>query len=219
MKLTNLIMLFFITATTIINAQHIYVESGKSSTLFDYRNSNGVASLDNLQTTSNDFMEIGYSQNLFGPKSHVSIGFNYAGYGAVNSDINGNYMTWDLNYAGATMGIDFTLTHFRKLQLYYYAGVTSKAFVDGYQTINNSVYNMENDEDFDTTMTSARHGLGLSHPISDNLSFYVQYMVGKSQDILDGDDILKIENTNLSFGLFIDVSRQKEENKEKENNN
>ena len=219
MKTTNFIMLFIITATTLVNAQHIYVESGKSSTLFDYRNSNGVASLGNLQATSRDFMEIGYSNKLIGDKSHISIGFNYAGYGAVNSDLS-NYMAWDLNYAGATLGIDFTIISYRKLQLYYYAGVTSKRFVDGYQTVNNKVFNMEGNEDFDKTMTSARHGIGLSHPISENLSFYVQYMTGKSQDILDGDDILKIRNSNLSFGLFIDISRQEEnKNEEKENNN
>jgi hypothetical protein len=53
-------------------------------------------------------------------------------------------------------------------------------------------------------------GAGFSHPISENLSFYVQYMYGKGLDMASGDEELKISYSNVGFGLLINISKKQE---------
>jgi hypothetical protein len=62
MKNYVLIFLLLLT-TTLVTAQQIYLETGKSSSSFDYNNSQGVK-LQNLQSTNHSFMAIGYRDRI-----------------------------------------------------------------------------------------------------------------------------------------------------------
>ena len=86
--------------------------------------------------------------------------------------------------------------------------------LQGTQTLNNRVINLKNKDDFDQTVFDFRGGFGISQPISDKLSFYVQYMYGKSFKLKEGtantDDLeeLSFVSKNLSFGLLIDLPKK-----------
>jgi len=205
-KITLLLALFM--ATTIATAQQFYAEGGKSSTSFDYKNSQGN-SLSNLQATTQSFMGIGFRNQMLTKNLNVTIGASYAGYGAIGSDdAVGNFMEWEANYAGLNVGLDYNLFHIKKASVYVKGAVSAAFFVQGTQTLNNSVINLKNNDDFDNTLVTMQAGAGFSHPISDKLSFYVQYMYGKSLDMAPGDAELKIKSNNVSFGLLIDISKK-----------
>jgi hypothetical protein len=207
-KLT--LVLLLIAATSIATAQQLYVEGGKTLSTFDFKSSQGN-SLENLQATSKSFMAIGYSNQLFTKNLNLSWGANYRGYGAIGSDnVAGNFMEWDVNYAGLDVGFDYRLFNIKKASVYIKAGMSAAILVQGTQTLNNNVINLKNKEDFDTVLFSNQIGVALSHPISENLSFYLQYMYGESLDTGSGMSELKISSNNIGFGLLIDISKKQE---------
>lgn len=206
MKKITLVLLLL--TATIATAQQLYVEGGKTSTTFDYKNSQGN-SLENLQATTNSYMAIGYKSQLFTKNLNFSTGLHYTGYGAIGSDdVVGNFMEWNVNYAGLNLGLDYNLFHIKKASVYLKGAVSAAFFVQGTQTLNNSVMDLKNNDDFDTTLVTMQAGAGFSHPISENLSFYVQYVYGKSLDMASGNAELKITGNNVGFGLLIDISKK-----------
>lgn len=206
----KIIVVLLLLTATISSAQQLYVEGGKSLTSFDYKNSQGN-SLENLQATTHSFMAIGYRNQLFTKNLNLTLGANYAGYGAIGSDdAVGNFMEWDVNYAGLNVGLDYNLFNIKKASVYVKGAMSAAFFVQGTQTLKNSVIDLKNNDDFDTTLLTMQIGAGFSHPISENLSFYVQYLYGKSLDMVSGDAELKIGSNNVSFGLLINISKKQE---------
>jgi len=195
-----------------ISAQQLYIESGKTQSSFDYTNSQGD-DLDNLQASTHDFLEVGYKDQLFIKNLQGSLGVRYASYGAIGSDDTvGNFMEWNVNYAELKAGLEYAL--FTVKEFFFYAkGTASLGFlVQGTQTLNNTVMNLKNQDDFDKTLISYRAGVGFVRPVSENLSVYLQYMYGKSSTLKEGavntadQEVLKIVSHNLSVGLLIDIS-------------
>jgi hypothetical protein len=202
---------FFILVATSTFAQQIYIEGGKTISSFDYKNSEGDR-FDNLQATPHSFMTLGYRNQIFAKKLNISLGMRYAGYGAMGSDDSiGNYMAWDVNYLELNTGLDYGLFNINKAQ-FYMKGVVSVAFLlQGTQTINNRVINLKNQDDFDKAVFDFRAGFGFSHPISNNLSFYAQYMHGRSLTLKEGtavtsdQEVLRYVSDNVSFGFLINI--------------
>jgi len=210
----NLIMLMLIISTT-ITAQQLYLETGKTVSSFDYKNSQGNK-LNNLQTTTHNFMALGYRNQILTKNLFASLGANYADYGAIGSDdVVGNFMEWNLTYLEFNFGLDYELFTLHKIKFYTKGTAALGLLLRGTQTLNNRVINLKNNDEFDKTLTNLKVGAGLSHPISDKLSVYVQYMYGKSLDQKNdteqsiGEESLKIESHNISFGLLINLFKPK----------
>lgn len=211
MKKIIIIILMFIGAGG--TAQELYLEGGKTISSFDYKNSQGQE-LENLQSTSKTFMAMGYRRQIFVNNLDISIGGRYSGYGAIGSDNSlGNFMEWDLNYLEFNLGLDYKLFKIKKAK-FYIKGIASAGFLLlGTQTFNNTVINLKDQDDFDKTLFDFRAGIGFSHPISEHLSFYVQYMHGKSLTLKEGNsntsdqEELRIISDNVSFSLLINLSK------------
>jgi len=205
--------LFVLVATTTFS-QQIYIEGGKTISSFDYKNSQGER-LDNLQATPHSFMTLGYRNQIFMENLHILLGTSYAGYGAIGSDDTvGNYMEWDINYVEFNTGLDYELFKIKETT-FYVKGTPSMAFLlQGTQTINNRVIDLKSQDNFDKTVFDFRAGFGFSHPISSNLSFYAQYMHGRSLTLKEGtsvtsnQEVLRYVSDNVSFGLLITISKK-----------
>lgn len=203
---------FFILVATTAFSQQIYIEGGKTMSSFDYKNSQGER-LDNLQATSHSFMTLGYRNQIFMENLHISLGASYAGYGAIGSDDTvGNYMEWDINYVEFNTGLDYELFKIKETT-FYLKGTASMGFLlQGTQTINNRVIDLKGQDNFDKTVFDFRAGFGFLQPISYNLSFYAQYMHGKSFTLKEGTAVtsdqeeLRYVSDNVSLGLLINIS-------------
>lgn len=206
----SLQFLLFFLVTTMTSAQQLYLEAGKTSSSFDYKNSQGEK-LDNLQATSHNFMSLGYQVNIDSIEElNVSFGIGYAGYGAIGSDntLNG-IMAWDVNYLELNAGLDYNLFDIGKSEFYLKGAISTGFLLQGTQNLNNEIINLKNVDDFDKTMVSFKAGAGILFPVSDELSFYVQYLMGKSLNQSGNDDYesLRIESHNVSFGVLIPLYR------------
>ncbi|OYX25710.1 MAG: hypothetical protein B7Z06_06865 [Flavobacteriales bacterium 32-35-8] len=200
------LVLFFL-VTSMASAQQIYLEAGKTSSSFDYKNSQGQR-LENLQATNHHFMSIGYRDNIASFETlHGSLGIGYMGYGAIGSDATVGIMEWNVNYLELNAGVDYSVFAIND-SAFYLKGIFSSGFLlQGTQSLNNEIINLKNVDDFDKTMFSFKIGAGFLHPVSDELSFYVQYLFGKSLNQSGNDDYesLRIESHNISFGALIEL--------------
>ncbi len=202
----QLFLLFII--TSVATAQQLYLETGKTSSSFDYKNSQGEK-LDNLQATNHTFMTLGYRDNIdSAEKLNVSFGIGYTGYGAIGSDhVLEGIMEWNVNYLELHAALDYSLFAINKTEFYLKGAISTGFLTQGTQTLNNEIINLKNVDDFDKTMVSFKVGAGFLHPVSRELSFYVQYLLGKSLNQSGNDDYesLRIKSHNISFGVLIDL--------------
>lgn len=199
-------VLFFL-VTSAMSAQQLYLEAGKTLSSFDYKDSQGTKP-SNLQATSHSFMTMGYRTNILNETFNASLGLGYFEYGAVGSDnaLQG-IMTWDVNYLEFNGALDFNLFAINKAK-FYLKGVTSVGIlVQGTQSLNNEIINLKNVDDFNKSMVSFKFGAGLMYPVSRELSFYVQYLSGKSLNQSSNKDYetLRIKSDNVSFGVLIQL--------------
>ncbi len=200
-------LLVLLTLSTTATAQQLYLETGKTSSTFDYSNSQGT-SLDNLQSTAHSFLAAGYRGQVFAKDLFGSLGVSYAGYGAIGSDdATGVFMEWNMDYLEFNAGLEYELLTFDKIKFFIKGTASAGFMLEGTQTLNNKVIDLKNNEDFDKTRFDFRGGVGLSYSVSDKLAIYMQYMYGKSLELKDEGDneSLKIESRNISFGLLISL--------------
>lgn len=216
-KIQTVLLLFLLSISTKITAQEVYLETGKTLSTFDYKNSQGIE-LDNLQATSHNYISTGYARPIFTDKLKVSLGASYASYGAIGSDdVLGNRMKWDINYLEFILGLDYTILHINDISLYVKGATSLGVLLQGTQTLNNSIMDLKGQDDFDKALGDFRVGAGLQIPASDNLSFYIQYMYGKTLANTKGSDstgdkeALRIQSSNIGLGVAIQLFSSKKE--------
>ena len=166
-----------LSSSSLTYAQELYVETGKTLSFFDYTNSQGQA-LDNLQESPHSFLEVGYRDQFLTKKLYASLGASYAGYGAIGSDDTvGNFMQWNVNYATLKLALEHNLFTVQKFSFYVKASYSLGFLVQGTQTLNNRVFNLKNEDDFEKTLINYGYGAGIMRPISEKMSVYLQYMI------------------------------------------
>lgn len=202
-KITQVLLLFII--TTMASAQEIYLEMGKTLSSFDYKDSQGVQ-IDRLEATSNTFMALGYRTNFLNEKLKTSFGAGLFGYGAIGSDdaLEG-VLSWDATYLEFNAGLDYSLFAINQTEFYVKGMVTTGFLVQGTQSINGEIIKLKNVDDFNKTMFGFKGGAGFLHPVSKELTFYVQYLFGKTLNQSSGGDSesLKIKSHNVYLGVLI----------------
>ncbi|MEZ4803759.1 MAG: outer membrane beta-barrel protein [Gelidibacter sp.] len=199
----------FISGFTLFG-QQLFLEAGKSISSFDYKNSLGN-SIENLQSKSNTYLNLGYRDHLNDDKTlFLVLGLTYSDYGAIGSDpILDNYYEWDVTYLGLQAGLDFRLFRIRDFSFFIKGRVTVEHLIRGTQTINNQVYDLVGEKEFNSNIFFLKGGLGMQYPISRNTSVFVNYFYGKTmlidQSKSPDQETLKFNNHQLGIGLIINL--------------
>lgn len=192
------------------SCQQIYFEYGKSISAFDYRNSSGQ-SIDNLQSKSNTYLGMGYRDNINKSKTlFLLIGMSYSDYGAIGSDpVLDNYFEWDASYLGLQSGLDLRIFQIRDFSFFLKARLTFEHLIRGTQTLNNQVYDLVGEDEFNNDIFFIKGGIGVQYPISRNTVVFANYFYGKTALVdqsksLD-QETLKLINHQLGIGLIINL--------------
>ena len=139
-RITLIVFLLF---TTIISAQEVYLESGKTFASFDFTDSQGNT-LDNLQPNANHYLAFGYRNGILFDNLYASAGISLFGYGAIGSDDGlGNFMEWDVNYIDFNGAVDYEIVKVGDFAFYVKGQLALAFMVQGNQTINNQVIKLE----------------------------------------------------------------------------
>ncbi|PHR69594.1 MAG: hypothetical protein COA67_09270 [Lutibacter sp.] len=203
-----------------VNAQQIILESGKSMTSFEFKDSQGTK-LENLQGTTQNYIFLGFRKNAIKDFLHVLVGTSMNSYGTIGSDnaVN-NYYEWETTYLGFLAGVDIKLLKIKKMT-FYLRGTTSVEFLlQGTQIVNNNVYDLVGEEDFDKSNIFFRGGAVLEYPLSDIVNISLQYKYGKSKQLKNDSSHsnqarIKFKSHDIGFGLIINLKKSKKENQRK----
>ena len=183
-------------------SQQLFMEMGSTISSFDYENSQGQT-LDNLLSKSDTYFGMGYRQVINTSKTlFLALGVSYNNYGAIGSESSvDNFFEWDVSYLGMKAGLDYRLFQLRDLSFYLKGSVASEFLIRGNQTINNDVYNLVGEEEFNNNIFFLRAGIGIQYPISNNTAIYAGYSYGKSVLISSGENAEKLKLNAHQFGI------------------
>ncbi len=197
-------VLFGVTAT--LKSQQIYIEGGQTLSNFKFEDSQGNT-LDNLQATHNTFLKLGYRANILTRNLYIDALATYNGYGSEGSDrAVDNYFAWDLTYLGLNVGPDYEFYKPGNFTFYLKGEASVEFLVRGAQTLNNQVYKLTGEEDFNSPIYMLRGGLGARYKISEKVSVFTQYSYGWGGPFKNGSGNLKIKAHNFGVGLLVDLA-------------
>ncbi len=205
MKHLFTLFLFFATVFS-AHTQELGLQFGKSISNFQFRDSQGQE-LKGLRKADNFFMSVDYRQKImletFREKMHLNAGVGYNRYGSSGSDVVlDNYYSWEVTYVGVNLGLDYVFYRNRSLMVYVKALGSPEFLIHGTQNLNNHVYSLRGEEDFESPIVFVRLGLGGQFAISDEASVFVQYMGGKSFSFSGNAAKLNIIAHNVGFGIL-----------------
>jgi hypothetical protein len=196
------------------NGQVVFLETGKVLASFDYKNSDGER-LDDLSGSNENNVTLGARMAILGSALHVSLAGEYQKLGATSNDNTlGNYLVWDVAFAGANLGIDY---EFMKpsanrnadvgFSFYVKGAVAADFLINGTRTFNSVATDLTGEEEFDKPLYFFRGGIGGNYYISRSFVVYAQYMFGRSS--LFGDysnqEQLRFLTHTVSIGLGINL--------------
>ena len=209
------LLLFLIFISTNIRAQEIYFSSGKNTTNFDYKSSNGTHENLNFRSGTGNYFEVGYVHGLINYKLLYSIGFTYNEYNSKASNYSTNY-SWKTKYIGITNKISFNLSkeysecsHYGSgLRTFVSIGFNTSTLTSGEQYINNYYYNLVGNEDFLGIIIQPFAGINSQYNISRSFKLTIGYSFSKSFGLLnDSAEKLSFNNHQFQLGFQISILR------------
>ncbi|NJB70011.1 hypothetical protein GGR42_000473 [Saonia flava] len=189
--------------------QILYSDVGQTISSFEYKNSSG-GSLENLQKGSNTYMGAGYAFQLPGDKAHIMVGGVFTNYSAMGSDVLlDNFYEWDLSYLGLQTGLWYNYARSRDFVFFAKLSASMEYLLRGTQTLNNQVFDLTREDEFDNLIVVPRLGLGIEYPISNKAALFVQYQYGRSFSLVNSNpndnEKLNISNHNFGMGIIIQL--------------
>ena len=206
-----LLIASLILSATIVSAQELNFQIGKSISTFKFQDSQGN-NLQNLQPTDNFFMTLEYRRNIltkyFKENLFADLGIGYNQYGSTGSDpAVDNYFAWDVTYIGVNLGLDYEFYRPGRFTFYAKATASPEILIRGTQKLNDQVYDLVGEDDFNSPIYFFRGGLGTQYQISEQATLYIQYMGGKSFNFNSDPEKLNIVAHNFGFGVLINFSK------------
>ncbi len=190
-----------------ISAQQIMVETGKSITSFNFNDVNSVA-LQNLQSTTQNFVSFGYRHTWVQGVLYWLAGGGVNSYGSKGSDNSQNYFEWETTYLSFYGGLDFRFAQVSNMAFSLRATVAPEFIIQGNQTLNNQVYNVVGQEDFDKANLFFRGGFFVEYSLTYSMNLFAQYKYGISTQLSNPSlsavqGKLQMKAHDIGFGLII----------------
>ncbi|MFP4845575.1 outer membrane beta-barrel protein [Winogradskyella sp. PE311] len=191
-------------------SQQLYFELGNTISSFDYKNTQGEP-LDNLLSKSKAYFGMGYRQSINRNNTFfLSLGATYNNYGAIGSENSvDNFFEWDISYLGLKVGLDIKLFELQDLSFFAKASVATEFLIRGNQTINNDVFNLVGEEEFNNSILFFRGGLQMQYPLSRNTAIFAEYTYGKSV-LIDSPEVgetLTFNAHQFGIGFIVNLPR------------
>ncbi len=191
-----------------INGQQLFANAGVTASNFDYQNTQGQT-LNNLLAVSNGHIVSGYRTGLDRREAFfLRLAASYNAYGAIGSDaILDNYFEWDLDFIGAGVGLDVRLFRLRDFNFMFTTTLTAEYLLRGTQTINNQVFDLRGEQEFQAFNFFFRAGPEGQYPISRSSKLTLRYTYGTSLGLISqGDDeTLNINAHQFAIGILINL--------------
>jgi hypothetical protein len=209
------LFIFTVFFTFNMKAQEIYISSGKNTTNFDYKSSNGTHENLNFRGGTGNYFEVGYVRSLINYKVLYAIGLTYNEYNSKASNYSTNY-SWKTKYLGITNKISFNLSkdysdcsHYGfGLRTFLSIGFNTSRLTSGEQYINNYYYDLVGTKDFSGIIVQPFAGINSHYNVSRNFKLTIGYNFSKSFALLnDSDEKISFNNHQFQLGFQISILR------------
>lgn len=211
MKYLSLVLISLALFMSEANSQQIMVESGKSITSLSFNNFQST-SLGNIQPTTQKYISFGYRKRALKDILYIIAGSGVHSYGAKGSDNNQNFFEWETTYFSIYTGVEVKIIRYQSLEFSLRIRVSPEFIIQGVQTLNNQVFNLVGQEDFDKANLFLRGGAMAEYGLIYSMSLFVQYKYGVSTQLanpsLDNRGKLQFQSHDIGFGIVINLDSQ-----------
>ena len=210
MKSIYISFLFCVCFATIGQAQEVYIDGGKSVTTFNFKDilSN---ELEDLQSTNHSYIDMGYRGKLFTKAVYFVVGAGVNTYGATGNDLFGNYLNWETTYASLYAGIDAELFRINAFSFHLKGTVGPDIMLQGTQTLNNEVFDILNEQDFNTPFVFIRGAASFEYKVSDAIAVFFQYRFGSGNQINNSETGAELGYLSNDYGIGLIFKLKKKE--------
>jgi len=210
MKSIYISFLFCLCFAINAQAQELYIDGGKSVTSFKFKDilSN---ELEDLQSSNHSYIDLGYRGKLFSKAVYFVVGAGVSTYGAVGNDIFGNYLNWETTYIGAYAGLDAELFRVKAFSFHIKGTVGPDIMLQGTQTLNSDVFDVLNEEDFNTTFIFIRGAASFEYKVAESTAVFFQYRFGRGSQLYNSDTGADLGYNSNDFGIGLVFTLQKKD--------
>ncbi|WP_152593030.1 hypothetical protein [Jejuia pallidilutea] len=106
-----------------------------------------------------------------------------------------------MSYLGIKAGTDIKLFQWNDLMFFANGSIASEFLIRGTQTINNDVFNLVGEEEFNNNILFLRAGVSMQYPISTRAAIVAGYNYGSSILINSGISAEKLTLNAHQFGI------------------
>jgi hypothetical protein len=182
-----------------IQAQEIYLQTGKNFTKYDYKNNTG--SSPNLQSGSGNFYEIGYVMTLNNENLKYSVGLSLNEYNAIGGDAFNSY-SWNTQYMGIDNTFSIAFVNWNGLQASANGGLGISTLIYGKQNINGEYLDLASQKEFSGLWIAPKLGLTASYNVDNDIYLSIGYAYSKSFNMSNSsDEKLSFNNNQIQFGV------------------
>lgn len=189
-----------------LSAQEVFIQTGKNTTAYDFKTSDGGAAPD-YRSGSGDFFEIGYKSNYKDTNFAYLISLTYNQFNAAASSGAINY-SWNTSYLGIQNMIAYTLFKSEKrIEFVLKAGFNTAHIIKGEQFINTTYFDIKKQREFSGIMLQPIIGLNAKYSISENLSVSLGYNFSKTFNFSNSsNEKLSFHTNQIQFGLYFPIN-------------
>ena len=195
-------LILFLTAFLFLTnsySQSFFINIGQNNSSINYTNSLNQE-ISELKNKDGYFIEAGISANI---KSKKKLKTKWIYNGSItlnqfNSEafIYINEYSWDTEYLGVKNSVKYNLFNNDKgLNINLNSGLTFLQIISGEQRINNTFYNLKNNQEFKGIFYEPHIGFEISYSITNNAGLHFGYNISKAKR-------LKGRNTGENFDGF-----------------
>ena len=182
-----------------IQAQEIYLQTGKNYTKYDYKSD--TSSSPSLQSGSGNFYEIGYVMTLNNEKLKYAVGLSLNEYNAIGGDINSSY-SWNTQYLGVQNTFSIAFVKKRGFEASANVGLGISTLIYGKQNLNGQYLDLSSQKEFSGIWIAPNLGLKASYNVDNDIYLSLGYSYSKSFNLSNStDEKLSFNNSQIQFGV------------------
>ena len=182
-----------------IQAQEIYLQTGKNYTQYDYKSD--TSSSPSLQAGSGNFYEIGYVMTLNNEKLKYAIGLGLNEYNAIGGNAVSSY-SWNTQYLGVQNTFSIAFVKKRGFEASANGGLGISTLIYGKQNINGQYLDLSSQKEFSGIWIAPKLGLTASYNVDNEIYLSLGYAYSKSFNLSNStDEKLSFNNSQIQFGV------------------
>ena len=194
-----LILVVFAFTIFEMQAQEIYLQTGKNFTNYDYKSDSNAAP--GLQAGIGNFYEIGYVMTLNNEKLNYAVGLGLNEYNAVGGSLVNSY-SWNTQYLGVQNTFSIAFVKKRGFEASANGGLGISTLIYGKQNINGEYLDLSSQKEFSGIWIAPKLGLTASYNVDNDIYLSLGYAYSKSLNLSNStDEKLSFNNSQIQFGV------------------